>query len=324
MQAWESIRTTSQDERWRILVIATLDSAGRRVKPNLLLIGAPRCASTALAAALGQHAEVAVCDPKETHFLATHRANRQLHGIGADAFHEARSLSPDDWLARFPDREARYRLDASVSTMSYPTPSIRNIETYCSDDVRLLVVLREPVERAFSSYQYLVSRGWTDESFEHCLAREPERLAQNWQHLWLPTYLSRYRARLAPFLEHFPHDRVHVVVAEEFAAEPQRVLEQIFRYLELRSRQIDDIGHRNQGGRPRSRGIAAMAALVYRYPFLRRTLRAATPTSVRELLRGKLLRREQMSPATRSRLRKEFADDIDWVQAFLGRSLPGW
>ncbi len=295
-----------------------------RRKSNLLLIGAPRCASTSLAMALAQHPDIFVCTPKEPHFLAMHGYEREIAGIGRQAFAKENRFTQDRWLDLFRGRTERWLMDASVSTISYPETSIRNIERYCEEGTKIIAVLRNPVDRAFSSYQYCLSRGWTAGSFEEALDQEQLRIDQNWQHLWYLKSLSRYELRLQPFLDAFGPDNVFVAITEEFSSDPAPVLNGIFDFLGLPVREVDASRRYNPSGVPKSRMVKNLSAFVRRQPALLRALVAFSPVAFRERLKSTSLARTAMAEETRERLSRELADTRPWVERLIGRRLEAW
>lgn len=298
-------------------------TADRR-PPNVLLIGAPRCASTSLAIAMAQHPSMFLCTPKEPHFLAMHGRSAEICGIGNENFAPRHRPSQDQWLDLFAGRSEPCLLDASVSTISYPDTAIPNIERFCGTDTRLVVILRNPVHRAFSSYQYCLSKGWDAGSFEDCLDHEASRIAEGWQHLWFLKHLSQYEHRLPPFLEAFGADRVHIVITEEMAADPARVMRGVFAFLELPDFAAGSMPRYNSSGVPRSRIMRSLVAFARRQPALRGALRALSTGAVREKLRSSNVEKAAMAPLTRDRLQRELSATRPWVEELIGRRLDAW
>lgn len=298
--------------------------AADRRPPNVLLIGAPRCASSSLAIAMSQHPSVFLCTPKEPHFLAMHGRTGQICGMGKENFSASSRLSHRHWLDLFAGRTERYLLDASVSTISYPDPAIPNIERFCDQDTRLVVILRNPVDRAFSSYQYCVSKSWDGGSFEDSLDQEEARIAENWQHLWFLKHLSQYEVTLAPFLDAFGQDRVHVVITEEMAADPARVMRGVFSFLDLPAVEAASVPRINASGAPRSRIVRGLVSYARQRPMIRHTLRAIASDAVREKFRGGNTEKAEMAAETRARLSRDLSATKPWVEQLIGRPLDVW
>jgi hypothetical protein len=212
------------------------------VLPNTLLIGAMRAGTTTLWAYLRQHPEIASGSAKERDYLSWD-------------FHK-----PIDWyrstypLAR---RALGTRfLDASPSYLIHPRAAER--AACLVPDARILVVVRHPVQRAYSHYNFVRLRGWEELSFADALACEEERMSRalaavqagNQESERLYTRFaykarSRYAEQLRTWWSHFPKDRVHVVCSEELYANPQRVVSDAFEFLRVDPSFVIVPEHRN-------------------------------------------------------------------------------
>lgn len=144
-------------------------TASRRVLPDMLIVGGQRCGTTTLFKALAQHrAFLGPTMRKGVHYF---------------------DLQPEqslDWYrAHFPLRSAVENLQrsgdgrAAVGESSpyylwHPLTAQRIAKTL--PGVRVIALLRDPVERAYSAHAHELARGFESESFEHALELEPERL----------------------------------------------------------------------------------------------------------------------------------------------------
>ena len=290
----------------------------------MLLIGAPRCASTSLSFVLEKHPDIYVCDPKEPHFLAMHGCEREINGIGSQVFLKRNRMAYQQWTDLFSDRKETYLLDASVSTMSYPDTSIPNILKYCDIGTKIIVILRNPVDRAYSSYQYCISRGWPAGTIDECLEREQFRIDNNWQHLWFLKYMSQYELRLKPFLDCFGRKNIHIAITEEFSDDPNAVLGGIFEFLGLPIVKIDTSVRYNQSGIPSFRLVGGVSAFIRRRPALLKGLKLFSTRSFREAVKNRSLRKTEMADATRRRLVAALSETKPWVECLIGRKLAAW
>ncbi len=292
---------------------------------NFLVIGAARSGTTALTSFLGEHPDVFVTSPKEPHFLAFPGGAPRFVGVGDDDLINRIAVRDEQtWRDLFGGRSEQRRGEGSVTTLAYPDASIPAIEQFCAPDCRLVVMLRDPVDRAFSSWLYLRSRGYDAGSFEECLAAEEERTRAGWSHMWQLTRLSRYAEQLAPFVAGFG-DRLLVVVQEEFAADPSGQLRRVLEFLDVDPDvDIDPSRQVNAAGLPRSRAVTSALNTLRRSPSLRRVVTAVVPQRQRERIRSANLDRRTMDPATRARLVTALADDVRDLQELLGRRLTVW
>lgn len=296
-------------------------------RPNLLVIGAARSGTTSLCASLAGHPEVFVTDPKEVHFLAHAGRSAGFRGPGDDlTINRAMVTDADRYRELFARSQPyRYRAEGSVSTMYNPDRAIPAIESHADPDVRLVAILRDPVDRAYSSYLYLRSRGFERcSSFEQALALEPRRVAGGYHHLWHLRSMSRYRDQLPAFARAFG-DRLLVLIQEEYRRDPRRTLAQLHRFLDLDpDRPIEPVGDINRGGVPRSDLLVSIMNGIRRAPMAQQLVRTATPRAVRERIRAINVDRPPLDQEIGAALAREFQADVAAVEAVLGRTIDDW
>ena len=207
---WASGRLTA---RWRGL-------------PDFLVIGAQKAGTTALYTYLRWHPSILGPFWKEVSFFDRHWAK-------GDAWYRG----------QLPLRgEGRIVGEASPSYIFHPLAPARVFSLV--PDVRIVALLREPGDRAYSQYQHEVALGRERLSFEDALAAEDERLEGEIERLcadprafsrewWDHTYASRslYADQLERWLEFFPREQVFVVTTEEFGARPEETYASVLAFL---------------------------------------------------------------------------------------------
>lgn len=216
-------------------------TADGRMLPSFLVIGGQRCGTTSLHRALIAHPLV---------------AGPVLHK-GVNYFDLNYDQGLDWYRGHFPRagtarRRARSWLGAAepqaMESSGYYLYHPLALPRIVSDlpSARLIVMLRNPVERAYSAYKHELARGFESVSFEAALELEPERLAGEEERLAAdPDYHShahRHQAYLARgrYVEHlrrlfevFPRDQVYVLDSEEFFAAPVTTYAAVLRFLGL-------------------------------------------------------------------------------------------
>ncbi len=278
------------------------------MKPSFIGLGAQKCASTWLHAVFSDHPDAFVSEPKELNFFTAHfdRGGQwyERHfspGSGRKAVGE---ISP----SYFPDR------DAPARAFDY------------NPDFRILIALRDPVERAYSSHLHNVRLGYfagTDLSFEAGLADNPMYVEQ-----------SRYAKHLSAWLEHFPQERILVVFQEEIAADPQVQARRVYEFLGVSSDHVSaSVGRRaNESYLPRSRGqeelLRRAGTLVRRMGlgWLDRGLRRLGVVSALHRRNRQDIRQvvPPMQDATRAALMAELGPDTLRLAQILGRPRLPW
>lgn len=211
----------------RLLARAT---SGARMLPGFLVIGTKRGGSTSLYEYVIRHPDVAGCLlTKGSHYFDVN------FGRGWSWFRAA-----------FPLAGGRRAIagEASPYYMFHPLAPQRIAAAL--PDVRLIAVLRDPVERAWSHYQYERRRGYEDLPFEEALRREPERLAGEAERMVAePGYTSfahrhlsylargRYAEQLERIHALIPSSRVLVLQSEALFGDTDAELERVWRFLGL-------------------------------------------------------------------------------------------
>ncbi|HUP62025.1 MAG TPA: sulfotransferase [Thermoanaerobaculia bacterium] len=270
--------------------------------PNFLIIGAAKAGTTSLYEYLAQHPDVYMSPIKETN----HFCDEEQIDIPA-----VRS------------REAYERLFAAVNgerAIGEASPkylnTIRGLERIDSDlpGVRLIVSLRNPVDRAYSSYLGLCRDGRE--------LRAPEDALRPGGYSFETSF---YAPRLRRYFDRFPRERIKVILFDDLVARPAETMREIFRFLDVDpSFAVDTTVRHNP-------------AVVPRFPRLNRAitggLRLVRPLMPQRLLwrdYGTRLRRailrtpDPLSPALRARLLEQYRDDIRATGDLIGRDLSQW
>lgn len=209
-------------------------TAGSRALPDFIIIGAQRAGTTSLYNYLVEHERILPSHSKEVHFFDNHYGR----GLGWYRAHfPTRRSMAGDGLSRVTGEATPYY-------MFHPHAPGRIADSI--PEVRLIVLLRDSIDRAISHHQHEVRMGVEKLSFADAVEAEPRRLAGemerlendpgyysfNLQHY---SYLARgeYAAQLRRWLDLFPREQILALKSEDFYAEPALALEQTFHFLGL-------------------------------------------------------------------------------------------
>ena len=214
-------------------------TAGVRVLPDFLLIGAQRAGTTTLYHYLIQHPQLlgSIAD-KEVHFFDLR------YGEGLDAY---RGAFPTQVSVRRAARGVEPVLVGEATPYYLFHPGVPERVAADLPAVRLLAVLRDPVERAWSHYRHEVALGHETLSFEEALTAEDDRLAGEEERLRRdPSATShahqhhayvargRYLEQLARWWTALPKDRLLLVRSEDLHADPGPAFDAICEHLGVR------------------------------------------------------------------------------------------
>lgn len=263
--------------------------------PTFLYVGTSKAGSTWLFNALAFHPDVFLASSKGLYYFDQHYAR-------------GRSW----YLAQFADAAGKPAVgEISHSYLSSPAAPERIAAV--NPGMRLLVCLREPVDRAFSDYLDLVKNGQFTGSFAAAIDRFPRLLDRG----RYATHLERYFAR-------FPAQQLLVRLFDDLRADPQAYADDVFGFLGVRPLELPpaQLRARMPAGTPRNPALVLAAKsgsrLVKRAGLLR--LRSRVKRSV--VLRQALYRpyrddRPTIDPATAAELRDNFAPEVKRLDAML-------
>ena len=268
-------------------------TASARALPDFLIIGAQKAGTTSLYAYLAAHPDVRPAGRKEVHYFDLgFTAGAELgEGWYRSMFPLSARLALDGRRTGRPVRTG----EASPYYLFHPAAPERAAALV--PEARLLVLVRDPVERAWSHYRHEVAAGREQLGFAAALDAEPERLAgadadlrrgidsaaarSHRTHSYVGR--GRYAEQLRAWLEHYPREQLHVMVAEELFARPAPVWRAAVEFLGL--------------------APAAPPPFVVHNP-------------------GGVAGDDGMDPACRARLTETFAGSDADLAELLGRSLP--
>ncbi|HEB84819.1 MAG TPA: hypothetical protein ENI92_07425, partial [Bacteroidetes bacterium] len=200
------------------------------------------------------------------------------------------------------------------------------------EGIKLIAVLRNPVERACSHYWFNVARFIETKSFERALELEEERLAHDTHFARVFSYRDRgfYMRQIRRYLPLFPRENMRFYIAEEIYREPERFLREVCGFLGV-DPEFDFqpwLARKNVAPVPKLLGLhqalSHVHVFVRRYTPKWRILHKPVTLFLRALPwhpdRGVM----PMKPETREGLREGYLQDVRELEEFLGVDLGRW
>ena len=212
--------------------------------------------------------------------------------------------------------------------------AIPRIKEYLGDP-KIVMILRNPVERAFSSYVYSLSlySSLTDDfevqSFEECLEREEERKAENWTAINFFLDLGFYHNQVRAYMENF--GAVHVSLYDDLVEDALGLVQGVYGFLGVDPTFVPDTNTRRNvsSGYPKSsflHGFLTRPNVLK--SVMKPVVRLMLPQETRAELYGGLesrnLVKPEMRPETRERLKSVYREDIMKLQDLIHRDLSHW
>jgi hypothetical protein len=297
--------------------------------PDFFVIGAPKAGTTALHAALAQHPGLFMSPVKEPKFFLCDGPPPD-HGGPGDA-HSYR-----EWIWRPEEYERLFDCAPAGTLRGESTPF------YLADfaaqerihravpDARLVVILRDPVDRAYSNWAHL----WADGlepigDFLTACAEEPERTEAGWAPFWQYLATGLYGRQLRHLYGLFPRDQVLIIRYLSLVEQPGATLDTVCRFLGVDEALVADVPARNVGGYvPPSLYTQALRVAFRHGADLGRHFppqvwrKASLP--LQWLMQRTPQHRPELAEAERGQLIDYFDDDITLVEDETGWDLETW
>ncbi len=197
----------------------TREGMPSHVLPDVVVIGAMKCATTAVHAYLDTHPSIAMSRPKELNFF--NGPPRTPPGDGSSWWRCGQWHRGLDWYARHFDPEAPVRGESSPAYTSPSYPEVPARMAQVIPDARLVYLVRDPVDRAVSQYAHHRRDGAEHRPLSEALLDEDSQYLAR----------SRYAERLRPHLQHRPGAQILVVVQERLRDRPREELRRLFDFV---------------------------------------------------------------------------------------------
>lgn len=293
--------------------------------PNFLIVGAAKSGTSSLDYYLSQHPEIYIPRKKEAHYFSIPSFPIAFRGPGDEGMNEYTIRSRSDYEQLFSHvREEKAVGESSVFYLYYPGTAERIREEI--PDAKILIILRNPVDRAFSAYMHLIRDEREHLPLDQALAAEASRKEMDYEPMWLYQELGFYSEQVQRYLEVFGPSQVKVVVFEDFIARPQAVLKDVFQFLNVDSEFTVDTSVRlNESGQVKSRWLYNF---ISKPNFLKEAVKPLFPSAVRERLglkaKSMVLAKATMDPEVRAQLADTFAPEIAKLEVLLNLDLSKW
>jgi len=277
--------------------------------PNFIICGAQRSGTTSLYHYLAQHPDVFMAAKKEIHYFS----RNYNQGV--------------DWYAKHFEGGDTYAIRGEASPTYLDTPKVPERIFSLLPEVKLCFILRDPIERAYSSYQHGLTFSQGEPRAFGQVIREPSGYQ---------AYVERgfYYQYLCDFLELFKREQLHIMVTEDLKEKPTAVIRECFDFLEVDTSFVADLSMRFNVSQPIQQGGTLTLQRYWRKfkgfllhtqlfspAFRRQTAR------MRQVIGGvffsqKSTRNRQIAEVDRAYLVAIYKEQVASMEELLGRSLP--
>jgi hypothetical protein len=293
--------------------------------PNFLIIGAMKAGTSALYLYLDQHPEVYMSPVKEPNFFAFEGEDLDFQAPMDRQGINATSVTDLEAYRRLFEGVTDEKAVGEASHWYLYWPGAAERIQYHIPEVRLIAMLRNPVERAYSEYLHFVRDGHESyENFGRALDAEEERIAQNWA---MGRYADRgfYYEQLKRYFDRFDEDQIRIYLHDDFTADSLAVVRDVYRFIGVDPGFRPDISRRpNPSGLPKNKllhyvmnpSMSWQKQLIKRLPdWMRR---------IGSRLRSRNLEKPPLLAQHRRRLTDLYREDVHRLEELIDRDLSMW
>jgi hypothetical protein len=303
----------------------------RTPRPDFLVIGAPKAGTTALHAALAQHPDVFVSSPKEPKYWLCDGAPPPAWCGPGDKHSQQEWIWRDDhYFPLFAPARADQVRGESTPFYLWSRGAHRRIAERLPD-VRLVAVVRDPIDRAYSNWMHLWSDGLEPEAdFETAFAAQDDRVRAGWAPFWRYRDLGRYGEQLDHLFSYVAPERVLVLRYRDLVDDPRSAVDRVSRFLGIREGLVDEIPRDNArsfvppGWRPRFLGPVVRGGARLGQFAPPEVWRRMHPSFISLLSDHQDAHRPRLHAAQRTRLQESFVDDIELLASLTGQDFSDW
>jgi hypothetical protein len=312
------------------------------VLPNFFLAGAPKAGTTSLYHYLSQHPQIYMSPIKEPCYFASEfrpencakalqpaveRNQRDLRKYLAGPMREHRFggviTDWDDYQRLFQAVRGQTAIGEASPGYLWSETAARNIHAEIPD-AKILLLLRNPADRAFSQYLHQVAVGGLRLTFRQqiqaCLQNRSRRFSLQYPML----EFGLYHSQLTRFLEFFPSHNICIHLYDEYCADPAATVASVFRFLGVDDAFTPDTSQRYlELSVPRLAGVSHSLRKLGIWQAVKRLTPTLLLPAARRLVftpRCKLV----MEPQDRQYLMDYYAEDIGKLETLLNRDLSPW
>jgi hypothetical protein len=297
--------------------------------PNFFIVGAARSGTSSLDRYLSQHPEIYLSPKKETHFFARDYLPPRFTGPGDERLNQGLIRNEDQYAQLFSGVAGEKAVgESSAFYLCFPQAAERIAQAI--PDAKILMILREPVDRTYSAYMFLARDSRETLGFEEGLSQEEERKRQGFEPMWWYKELSQYSGQVKHYLEVFGRERVKVLLYDELFANPGLALRGIFAFLGVKEDvAIDTAVRYNVSGALRSRKLyTPLDHFIFHPSPLEKCIKSLVPLHLRKRWAsraiGMLTRPMPLDPRIYAQLKQDFAEEVDKLEELLHRDLRSW
>jgi len=295
-------------------------SVDKNFKVDFICIGPERSGTTWLYQCLKEHPEFCLSEPKEVNFFNSSQSFWRKDLMGQTNYDKGL-----EWYEKHFNHCSNKKNVGEITPIYLHSPEVAERIYKTFPDVKIIAILRNPIERLYSHYMYTKLKGFYElSSFEKVIEKEKGFVEE-----------SSYFKHLQNYLKYFPREKILVMIYEDIEKSPETFMREVFRFLGANDTFIPPsvnttinpagaVAMRNKVLSMKDRiksipGGNLMINILKRTSLHKKMLNSiATKTGTVKVNYGRI------NPDTKKRLFEFYKEDIESLEKFLGRDLAFW
>jgi hypothetical protein len=280
------------------------------MKTNLFIVGAAKCATTSFHDYLGQHPDVCMSSIKEPNYFSHEEIKKDnLYYLGANLIDNL-----EDYNSLF-ETNSSYKIfgESSVSYISYPKTA-EKIKNY-NPDAKIIIFLRNPVERTFSHYLMDYTAGYFNAKLEDIIENYDTTNAVYKQIIGL----SFYSNQLQNYFEYFDKNQIKVIIYEDFITDIKKFMHEIEAFVGIEQYENYSFPKENSYRGSQNK----ILNVFYRSVKLKQKLKKVIPKNITRNLKNSMLKAEKptIKLEDKQKLESKLYNDVRNIEKLLNINL---
>ena len=305
------------------------------VSPDIFLIGAAKAGTTTISDWMAMNPKIALARIKESNYFSKeidpNNFSKAFSSISPSIpskywkgdkleFRHQGFIKDSQSYARIFEHSQEGQKLADCSTSYFWSKKAPDLIKKSSPNAKVLLILRNPVDRAWSHYRMARKYGLTQEGFlkeleKDFLSESVWGRSQNFYHL------SCYSESLTRWMQNFDKSQLKIEIYESFFDDPQENWDRVCDFFGVEANSISELDKKHESQDPRSPKIQK---IIFKMNL--KSIRLLVPEKLYFYLKNLLFYKkpEVLSSETRNKAMKYFTNDIDRLETLMGRSLSLW
>ena len=292
--------------------------------PNFLFVGTAKAGTTSLFHYLKQHPEISI-PIKETFYFIRDKYPISLLAYPKQRVGPSIVRSLEEYESHYSDISEEFIGEIGTGYLHHYKSAIPEIKKTIGTDVKICIILRNPVERTYSGYMHFKRFSYVMSALLEEIELEGQREKEGYDFMWQFSIMSFYAPSVKAYLENFK--KVRIFYYENLISDTSGLMKELYEFIGVDSSfKADTSKAFNPSGTPKNniiQKIISQENLMKKVsrPIYHKLFGKKNVEQFRDKIRDANVKKEELDGETRSILKKLFTQDIDQLQELIGNSV---